>query len=822
MQEVDIDVLESQLDVLLAAVRSAGSFEDVAHYLADLIEKLHYHQITEEDEMIEALIGAVRISKPSLLTRAWEDSWSNLFSHVIQLILSSRKSSELVIGNLLGGISLPPEVDRETILCINPGSTSTKVALFKGLEEVAADEVHLPPDYPDSIENRADGIVRWLEKKGLSKGELTGIACRGGFLKPVPSGTYEVCKEMLDDLKEARIDHASNMAIPIGLKVKERFAGTTASTAACDDDSGEGVLVTTTDPVSTDEMIACARLTGIRKLLRDGSGAHYLNHKAVHRFVSSILDKRSDELVTITAHIGGGISIARHEGNVVRDVINAFSGIPSANRSGNIPLDIALRKIDEGELSVPELKKYLYREGGLIDLTGTNDFRALLHFRDSGSSREQREKIELVIEFYSKNIAGAVMSLSAIEEYIDVITLTGGIAKSSEFTSFVKRKLYPYFPAVVVPGSLEHESMVAGQLMAKFVPHYIKNYVEERDKLREQREREERIIETEIFPNPHFRKKENTPVTSLDELIYLARGLVAKHRVPTVAIVGAENEDAVVAAKQANEEGRYPIARFVLIGDFYEINKLAWEFDIKVDGKNYSIIDSKTPVDTALDLYEAGKIDLLMKGGVKTEQIMRGTLKRLKEMGRLKKGKIYSHVGVFQIPTYPKLLLVTDAAVNPRPDREQKKKILENALMVTKILNISKPKVAVISAVETTNPSVESSVEANEFAAMYADTDDCIVEGPLSLDVAIDPHSAAEKKYQGKIRGNADILLMPDIEAGNVVYKALTVSSGAYLAGAVVGAGIPIILTSRGDSARSKLASISLACVIALRQGTIS
>ncbi|OQX83376.1 MAG: hypothetical protein B6D63_06325 [Candidatus Latescibacteria bacterium 4484_7] len=149
--------------------------------------------------MIEALIGAVRISKPSLLTRAWEDSWSNLFSHVIQLILSSRKSSELVIGNLLGGISLPPEVDRETILCINPGSTSTKVALFKGLEEVAADEVHLPPDYPDSIENRADGIVRWLEKKGLSlrsvsqarrlrlRRAMTTVARVCSLQRPIPS-----------------------------------------------------------------------------------------------------------------------------------------------------------------------------------------------------------------------------------------------------------------------------------------------------------------------------------------------------------------------------------------------------------------------------------------------------------------------------------------------------------------------------------------------------------------------------------------------------------------------------------------------------------
>ncbi len=209
-----------------------------------------------------------------------------------------------------------------------------------------------------------------------------------------------------------------------------------------------------------------------------------------------------------------------------------------------------------------------------------------------------------------------------------------------------------------------------------------------------------------------------------------------------------------------------------------------------------------------------------MKGGVKTEDIMRGALRYLKNSGKLEKGRVYSHVGIFQVPTYPKLLTVTDAAVNPAPDQEMKRKILENALSVLRYLNIAKPKVAIISAVETRNPNVESSMLAGELADAYRGREDCVVEGPLSLDVAIDPRSAAEKGYQGQIRGNADMLLMPDIESGNVVYKTLTVSSGAYLAGVVVGGGIPIILTSRGDSSRSKLASISLACIVAMKQGS--
>jgi phosphotransacetylase len=250
------------------------------------------------------------------------------------------------------------------------------------------------------------------------------------------------------------------------------------------------------------------------------------------------------------------------------------------------------------------------------------------------------------------------------------------------------------------------------------------------------------------------------------------------------------------------------------------VNRLAWEYDIKVDGDNYRIFDTDRPVEKAISLYASGEADLLMKGSVKTEEIMRGAFKYLKESGKIEKGRIYSHVGIFQVPTYPKLLTVTDAAVNPNPDVEMKKKILDNALTVLRYLNITKPKVAIISAVETLNPSVESSIVAGALAEEYRGREDCIVEGPLSLDVAMDPHSASEKNYKGQIRGNADILLMPDIEAGNVVYKTLTVTSGAYLAGAVVGGGIPIILASRGDSSRSKLASICLACIVAMKQGS--
>lgn len=810
MFEKNIEIVEAKLNGLLQAVRESGGGADLETELRKAVDDAHYSRFESEDEYIDFLENIIRLSKPETMNRNWIESWGNLFSHLAGGMLASDRGTEIVISRLFGRGKLPPEASSEKVLCINPGSTSTKVALYEGLNLITEAEVHLPPDYKDSVEARVEEIIKWLGKTGAAGEGITGIACRGGFVKGIPTGTYLVCEDMAADVLDPIINHASNMGISIGLRLRDTLK-----------ESGE-VIVTMTDPVASDEMKTVARLTGIRKLIRDGRGAHYLNHKAIHRLACSVLGSDQSDTTTIGAHIGGGISIVRNEDGKVSDLINAFAGIPSANRSGNVPLDVMFRSIDEGNMSIPELRKYLFGSGGLLDLTGTNDFRALLHFREAGALDDQRKKIELVIDFMAGNVAGGIMKLAATEKAIELALLTGGLSRSEEFVSRIKNKIFPYLPVGVIPGSIEHESLVAGHMRARFNPDTIKDYVTERDSLKEKREKEKALLTTEIFSDPHLRKKENEPVTSLDEVVYMARSLVASRRVPRIAIVGAENEDAVAAAKQANEEGRYPIAKFLLVGDYYQINKIAWDYDITVDGDNYTIVDSDDPVAKAVSLLDSGAADILMKGGVKTADVMGATLSYLKNSGKMEKGRIYSHVGVFQVPTYPRLLFVSDAALIPNPNQKIKKRIIENAVRVAGYLNITRPRVALISAVETMIPSVESSMLAGELAKEYAGRDDFILEGPLSLDIAMDPHSAREKRYKGQIKGNADILIMPDIEAGNVVYKSLTVSSGAYLAGAIVGAGIPIILTSRGDSARSKLASISLACIVALKQGDIS
>ena len=267
----------------------------------------------------------------------------------------------------------------------------------------------------------------------------------------------------------------------------------------------------------------------------------------------------------------------------------------------------------------------------------------------------------------------------------------------------------------------------------------------------------------------------------------------------------------MLAAKRANEEGQFRIAKFVLLGDFTEINQIAYETDLVIDNDNFTIVDTENPIDAAIELLSQGKIDILMKGLVHTEDILRGVIKHLKSCGQLKKGQVMSHTAIVDIPPRSKLLAFSDGALNTYPDEQKRVAILENALKVVHNLNIRIPKVAVVSAVENVNRSVESSIEAERIAERFAGRDDCIVEGPLSIDVAMDPGSAEEKHYNGQIQGTADVLILPDIDAGNVLWKTLTTQSGAALAGVILCGDMPLILTSRGDSARSKLASLSLA-----------
>ena len=282
----------------------------------------------------------------------------------------------------------------------------------------------------------------------------------------------------------------------------------------------------------------------------------------------------------------------------------------------------------------------------------------------------------------------------------------------------------------------------------------------------------------------------------------------AKERGPkTISVACCQDEEVLIAVENGRKEH---IVNAILIGAIDKSKKIAKNLNINLD--NYELIDIKDMSEAclkAVELVSSGKADMVMKGLVDTSIILKAVLN--KEVG-LRTGNILSHVAVFDIEGYDRLFFITDAAMNLAPDVNGKKQIIENACSVARALDIEEPKVALICAKEKVNPKMKDTVEAKELEDMYlrGEIKNCIVGGPFALDNAINEEAAKHKGMNHPVAGKADILVVPDIEAGNVLYKSITYFSKCENAGLIVGAKAPIILTSRADSDKTKLNSIAL------------
>lgn len=280
-------------------------------------------------------------------------------------------------------------------------------------------------------------------------------------------------------------------------------------------------------------------------------------------------------------------------------------------------------------------------------------------------------------------------------------------------------------------------------------------------------------------------------------------------------LVAAYANDAhtIEAVHHAVEKG---IVDATLVGDQKVIEGVCKELGI--DSNVFNIVnesvDSKAAA-KAVELINNGEGDILMKGLVNTEKYMRAILN--KEKGLMPPKAILSHVTVIENPNYHKLLVVGDVAVLPAPEIREKIAILNYLVETAQALGIEKPKVAVVGAAETVSPKIQSSVDAAILTQMAnrGQIKGAVVDGPLAIDLAIDPESAKIKKIDNPVAGDADCLLFPNIEAGNVFYKTNTKLAGAELGAIVAGAKAPCILSSRGDSALTKLYSIALSALIA-------
>lgn len=289
----------------------------------------------------------------------------------------------------------------------------------------------------------------------------------------------------------------------------------------------------------------------------------------------------------------------------------------------------------------------------------------------------------------------------------------------------------------------------------------------------------------------------------------------AKERGPKIISVAcSQDKEVLIAVDMAKKEG---IANAILVGDIEKTKEIAKELNIDLDG--YELIDEKDLAQSSLkavSLVSEGKADMVMKGLVDTSIILKAVLN--KEVG-LRTGNILSHVAVFDVKGYDRLFFITDAAMNLSPDLQGKKQIIENACVVAHALDIENPKVAAICAKEKVNPKMQDTVDAKDLEEMCANGDikGCIVGGPFALDNAVSEEAAKHKGMSHPIAGKADILLAPDIEAGNILYKSLVFFSETKNAGVIVGAKAPIILTSRADSEETKLNSIALGVLMAAK-----
>jgi phosphotransacetylase len=297
-------------------------------------------------------------------------------------------------------------------------------------------------------------------------------------------------------------------------------------------------------------------------------------------------------------------------------------------------------------------------------------------------------------------------------------------------------------------------------------------------------------------------------LTSFEEIKAQLGQLTKKKRIGVVAAQDEHTLDAVVLA--ANDGLVEP----VLLGKKSEITVLLEHLDQSASG--FEIHDIESPEDCAAraaQMVRGGELDCLIKGKIETAAMMKAVVN--KDTG-IRDSDTMSHISFFESPFYHKLFAMTDGGLLTYPTLEQKKSAIENAAKVFHKLGIQLPKVAVLAAIDTVNPKMKETVEAAELKSLWKSgtIPGCIVEGPISYDLAMQKDAADIKGYESPVAGDADILVVPDIACGNILLKALSCTGNAKFAGAVVGARVPIVITSRSMSMHDKYLSIVLNAVV--------
>jgi len=303
-------------------------------------------------------------------------------------------------------------------------------------------------------------------------------------------------------------------------------------------------------------------------------------------------------------------------------------------------------------------------------------------------------------------------------------------------------------------------------------------------------------------------------ITSFDQMLEEVKSRPRR----SVAIAVAHDPIVIEAAAEAS---RRDIADPVLVGDAKRIEQIAK--DLMISPNNIHIVDEPNEllaVKAAVEMTSSGKTDMVMKGYIHTDDFLRGVLD--KEIG-LRTGYLMSHVSILEARGFDRFIFVTDGAMNIQPTLEEKAQIILNAVQLAEIFGIDQPRVAVLAAIELVNPKMPNTLDAAALGKMgdRGQFSAGIVDGPFALDDAVSMLAAKHKRISGTVAGAADILLVPNVEAGNILGKAFVYFSQGRIAGVLMGAAAPVVLTSRADTAEAKLLSIATGVFIADVQGRL-
>ena len=339
----------------------------------------------------------------------------------------------------------------EKILVINPGSTSTKIAvyeddrqLFVNSIEHADEEIEKYDAIYDQYEFRKKLVLEELEKNGVKASELTCVMSRGGLLPPVPAGAIRVNQDMCDQLRLHPVnEHASNLGAPIAFSIAEE----------------NDIPAFIYDPVTVDEMIQLAKYTGIPEMRRRSLG-HNLNMRAMaHRYAADS-GKKFEDVTVITVHMGGGTTVGVYQNGKIIDIINDEEGPFSPERAGGLPAPQVIDIAFSGEYDIKALKKKLKNSSGLQAYLGTKDARTVEKMIDDGD-----ENAKTVYQAMAYQLSKAIGELATVVNgKVDAIVLTGGIAYSKIFTDWIKERVSFIAPVVIYPGENEMDALANGAL----------------------------------------------------------------------------------------------------------------------------------------------------------------------------------------------------------------------------------------------------------------------------------------------------------------------------------------------------------------------